>query len=246
MDMPTTCPRFFAAAGIKEDKAPRSAELSLDNLSLQNTVCSHESTGGLPLIVGAQGLRRVSRAGRPPLSPSLPAAGRRKRASLDDVSDGFTTSETDVGACNLDLGLQRTPGRDSPPRAKAARFGKMSGSFPSVSNLSAFIGNETDAESGPPMAHTVRTTDSLPTPAARGSIPRLQALLFLHLLSPFPSCLPQGLRRAQSGGALKESGMAPWQRYSDWRRENPSASRAESRAFIERALGGRSSSSCMA
>ena len=49
-------------------------------------------------------------------------------------------------------------------------------------------------------------------------------------------CCMQGMRRTQSLNGFRDAGAAPWQRYSDWRRENPGASRAESRAFIERAL----------
>ena len=156
MDMPTACPRFFTDHGMKEDKALRSAELALGNLAIKNTDDSITNASMPPPSIGAQGLRRASSAGRPPLSPTLPVAGRRKRIDSGD----FPCCETETpSTTHSDLGYQRTLGRESPPRAKpAAKRGKMGGAFPSVSNLSAFIGSETETECGPPTAYTVRTS----------------------------------------------------------------------------------------
>ena len=141
----------------------------------------------------------------------------------------LTDGSTCTGHSGTDT-FQQTP-RASP--AKLARSASL-GRFTSVSNLAVFGGEPTTADAGP--------TKVVVRPHSASLIYHAIAITALgEALTAALDCsaLLQAMRRSQSlgGGGLQAAGIAPWQKYMDWRRENPEASRAELRSFAERALG---------
>lgn len=104
-----------------------------------------------------------------------------------------------------------SPVRGLEKSAKRLRRQRL-GMFPSMTDLVSFAGS-------------ARREDKQPVATAAAQFSGLRRTKSLH----------SGLNYRDS--VAKSSGADPWQRFAEWRAENPTASRAEARAFVERQLG---------
>lgn len=224
MDTMMAYPRLHGEQPVAGNDCILDAERALSSLSL--TAKAHDAQA-------VHDLRQKSltscetRPRKPPRCPKPPPSGAQRKRMLSD--ELLTDGSTCTGHSGTDT-FQHTP-RASP--AKLARSASL-GRFTSVSNLAVFGGEPTTADAGP--------TKVVVRPHSASLIYHAIAITALgEALTAALDCsaLLQAMRRSQSlgGGGLQAAGIAPWQKYMDWRRENPEASRAELRSFAERALG---------